>query len=288
MGRIGAGTLFVVATPIGNLEDITLRALRVLREVALVAAEDTRRTGNLLRHYEIRTPLLSVHEHNERQRLPQLIARLAAGESIALVTDAGTPGISDPGAHVVAAVREQGFRIEPIPGPSSVVSALSVAGQPTDRFAFLGFPSIRSKDRKQFFDRVAALADFLVVIFEAPHRVLRTLADLDVILVNRPIIIARELTKTHEEVFGGSHAELIEHLKAPKGEITILICPAPVVSGPAREVSDTEIAAIFGETTKFKTLTRRETIREVSQRTGLAPRAVFQALERIKKIGHTT
>jgi 16S rRNA (cytidine1402-2'-O)-methyltransferase len=288
MGRIGAGTLFVVATPIGNLEDITLRALRVLREVAVVAAEDTRRTGNLLRHYEIHTPLLSVHEHNERQRLPQLIARLAAGESIALVTDAGTPGISDPGAHVVSAVREQGFRIEPIPGPSSVVTALSVAGQPADRFAFLGFPPIRSKDRKQFFERVASLTDFLVVIFEAPHRVLRTLSELTALSVNRPIMIARELTKTHEEIFTGTHLELTEHLKSPKGEITILICPAPAVTEGPAEVSDAQIDAIFGETTKNITLTRREAIREVSQRTGLAPKAVYQALERSKKIGHST
>ena len=135
-----AGTLFVVATPIGHLEDITLRALRVLKSVALVAAEDTRRTGNLLRHYEITTPILSVHEHNEHLRVPRVLGRLVAGDSVALVTDAGTPGVSDPGARLVAAVRQAGFRVEPIPGASAVVTALSAAGVSSDGFVFLGFP----------------------------------------------------------------------------------------------------------------------------------------------------
>ena len=145
-----AGTLFVVATPIGHLEDITLRALRVLKSVALVAAEDTRRTGNLLRHYDINTPILSLHEHNEEARVPKVLGRLDAGDSVALVTDAGTPGVSDPGARLVAAVRKAGFRVEPIPGASAVVTALSVAGISSDGFVFLGFPPIRSKDRKQW------------------------------------------------------------------------------------------------------------------------------------------
>ena len=138
------GTLFVVATPIGHLEDITLRALSVLKSAALVAAEDTRRTGNLLRHYQITTPLLSVHEHNERSRIPTIVGRLLAGESVALVTDAGTPGISDPGAEMVAGARAAGVRVEPIPGASAVVAALSVAGMGSEGFCFLGFPPIRS------------------------------------------------------------------------------------------------------------------------------------------------
>ncbi len=143
-----SGTLFVVATPIGNLEDITLRALRVFREVAVVAAEDTRRSGNLLRHYDIRTPLVSLHEHNEHRRRVQLVARLKAGESIALVTDAGTPGISDPGASFVRAARDAGIRVEPVPGPSAVTAAMSVAGVESQGFVFIGFLPTRSKARK--------------------------------------------------------------------------------------------------------------------------------------------
>ncbi len=173
---------YVVATPIGHLEDITLRALRILKTVALVAAEDTRRTGNLLRHYDIHTPVLSVHAHNEHARVPKLIARLAAGESIALVTDAGTPGVSDPGAVLVAAAREAGLRIEPIPGASAVIAALSAAGLKTDGFVFLGFAPIRSKARKQWLETAAELSKARAVIFfEAPHRLHRTLEDLSII-----------------------------------------------------------------------------------------------------------
>ncbi len=276
-----------MATPIGNLEDITLRALRVLREVALVAAEDTRRTANLLRHYEILTPLVSVHEHNERQRTPAILARLDAGDSVALVSDAGTPGISDPGAFLVAAARERGLRIEPIPGASSIVTALSAAGQPSNRFAFLGFPPVKAKDRNSFWDSVAALPDFLIVIFEAPHRVLRTLADLDTYLVNRPIIMARELTKAHEEIISGTPAELSEQLKVPRGEITILVCPsqsASVALAATKPVDDAEIADLFGHITNIGS-TRREAIRSVAQKVGMATREVYEALERVKNIG---
>ena len=145
------GVLYVVATPIGNLEDITLRALKTLKTVQLVAAEDTRRTGNLLRHFEIEVPIISVHEHNEEARVQKILGRLAKGESVALVTDAGTPGVSDPGAGLVAAVRGAGFRIEPIPGASAVAAAISAAGIKSDGFTFMEFPPIRSKDRKLWF-----------------------------------------------------------------------------------------------------------------------------------------
>jgi 16S rRNA (cytidine1402-2'-O)-methyltransferase len=289
-GPAATGTLYVVATPIGNLEDITLRALRILREVALVAAEDTRRTANLLRHYEIHTSLVSVHEHNERQRTPRVLARLEAGDSVALVTDAGTPGISDPGAHLVAAAREQGIRVEPIPGASSVIAALSVAGQPLERFAFLGFPPIRGKTRKQFWERVLALPDFVVVIFEAPHRIHHTLSDIGVVLVDRPILVARELTKTHEEVVAGSASELLERFAEARGEITILISPAQALTSsgraPTTAISDTDIAVLFGQITESGHGTRREAIRGVAERAGLAPKDVYLALERVKNIGH--
>lgn len=275
--------MFVVATPIGNLEDITLRALRVLREVALVAAEDTRRTGNLLRHYEIHTPLLSVHAHNERLRAPQVLARLEAGESVALVTDAGTPGISDPGAEVVAAAREGGYRVEPVPGPSSVITALSVSGRTAEPFAFLGFPPIRSNDRLRFWQRVRDLAGLTVVVFEAPHRALRTLAELRDNLAERPIMVARELTKAHEEVVGGTHDELIARLGEPRGEITILISPVEPSTEPTQTFDDDQIRVVFGEITKSTELDRRAVIREVAKRTGLAPKAVYAALERSKQ-----
>ena len=200
MARESKGVLYVVATPIGNLEDITLRAIKILKQVQFVAAEDTRRTGILLRHFNIDTPILSVHEHNERARINQIVGRLSRGESVALVTDAGTPGISDPGTTLVAAVREADFPVEPIPGASAVVAAISASGVATNGFTFLGFPPIRLKDRKQWLaDAVEGSKHRLVAFFEAPHRLEKTLAELS-LLVNRPIIIARELTKLHEEI----------------------------------------------------------------------------------------
>ena len=220
-----SGTLFVVATPIGNLEDITLRALRVLKEVALVAAEDTRRTGNLLRHYDIHTPLLSLHEHNEGARTPKLIHRLEQGDSIALVTDAGTPGVSDPGAQLVAAVRKAGLRVEPIPGASAVLAALSAAGIPSDGFGFAGFAPIKAKDRKRWFDLLLlGSRDRAMVFFEAPHRLQKTLKELDN-LVKQPIIVARELTKLHEEFIIGTPGQLIMVFAQPIGEFTLILPP---------------------------------------------------------------
>ena len=171
------GTLFVVATPIGNLEDISARALRVLREVALIAAEDTRRTAHLLARYAITTPTTSLHEHNEAKKATSLVERLKRGDDIALVSDAGTPTVSDPGARLIGAAIESGARVEPIPGPSAALAALMASGLPTDTFLFLGFPPIRSKDRKSWFE-VLKTAGRTVVFFEAPHRIRRTLADL--------------------------------------------------------------------------------------------------------------
>src|SRR5918993_2773921 len=189
------GVLYVVATPIGNLEDITLRALKTLKTVELVAAEDTRRTGNLLRHFGIEVPVVSVHEHNEQARVQKIAGRLAKGDSVALVTDAGTPGVSAPGWALVAAVRTGGFRIEPIPGASAVAAAISAAGINSDGFTFLGFPPVRGKDRKDWF---AALVDTTreraAIFFEAPHKLQKTLGELAV-LVDWPIFVARELTK---------------------------------------------------------------------------------------------
>ena len=217
-----AGTLFVVATPIGNLEDITLRALRVLREVAIIAAEDTRRTSHLLARHAIATPTTSLHEHNERQKAPSLIRRLLAGDSIALVSDAGTPTISDPGTHLVRLAVDAGIRVEPVPGPSAVMAALSVVGQQTDSFTFLGFLPTRSKDRKRWFETLSR-ATSLVVIFEAPHRIQKTLASIRETVGDRQILVTRELTKTHEELVRGQISAVMTRLGDGRGEYTVVI-----------------------------------------------------------------
>jgi 16S rRNA (cytidine1402-2'-O)-methyltransferase len=281
--RDSKGVLYVVATPIGHLEDITLRALRTLKTVGLVAAEDTRRTGNLLRHYDIHTPVLSVHAHNEHARVPKLIARLAAGESIALVTDAGTPGISDPGAVLVAAAREAGIRVEPIPGASAVIAALSAAGLKTDGFVFLGFAPIKSKARKNWFQSAAELSKArAVVFFEAPHRLHKTLEELGV-LVKRPIMAGRELTKLHEELVSGTSAELIALFDSPQGEFTLIIPPQESTQEDVSEATDAEILKLFGQITEIsRDGTKREAARGVAERLGLTTKQVYDALERIK------
>jgi 16S rRNA (cytidine1402-2'-O)-methyltransferase len=195
-----AGILYVVATPIGNLEDVTLRALRILRDVSIIAAEDTRRTARLLQHYSISTRTTSLHEHNEREKGPKLVERLLAGESIALVSDAGTPVVSDPGQTLVALAREAGVRVEPIPGPSAVLAAISASGLPAPSFAFVGFPPSRSNDRDRWFRALKGRQE-LLVFFEAPHRVRDALSRLVMLFdQNKLIGVARELTKTHEQL----------------------------------------------------------------------------------------
>ena len=192
------GTLFVVATPIGNLEDLTFRALRVLREVDLIAAEDTRRTAKLLAHYEIRKSMVSLHEHNEHRETPRLIERIQGGATVALVTDAGTPGISDPGSKLVERAHAAGLHVVPVPGPSAVTAALSVSGVDGSTFLFLGFPPSSGAARSRWIDRLAEESS-PVVFFEAPHRIRRTVTAL-IAKVNRPIFIHRELTKIHEQL----------------------------------------------------------------------------------------
>ena len=271
------GTLFVVATPIGNLEDITLRALRVLREVAVVAAEDTRRTGNLLRHYQIDTPLVSLHEHNEHQRIAPLVRRIQRGDSVAVVSDAGTPGISDPGAKLVKAARQAGIRVDPIPGPSAVTAVLSASGLSFERFAFAGFPPTRSKDRKRWFQWVSSLPDVPVVCFEAPHRIKRFLTEAAKLLAERPILLARELTKAHEEWLQASDG-VVE-----RGEFVIVIGRITNLGAEGRDIDDSEIVVLFGQIAEDgSVLSRREALRIVAKQLGLPVRAVYQALERAK------
>ncbi|MFM8536439.1 MAG: 16S rRNA (cytidine(1402)-2'-O)-methyltransferase [Acidimicrobiia bacterium] len=285
MARDSNGVLYVVATPIGNLDDITLRALKVLKQVQLVAAEDTRRTGILLRHFGIETSILSVHEHNESARVERVTARLAKGESVALVTDAGTPGISDPGAALVAAVRQAGFTVEPIPGASAVVAAISASGISSQGFVFLGFPPIRLKDRKNWLAEVSRSSnDRLVVFFEAPHKVRKTLEDL-VVLVKRPIIVARELTKLHEEFVQGTPAELLAKFQEPQGEFTVLVPPADASEIETDRPSDAEVVIVFGQIAERSALgSKREVARAVGERLGMTAKEVYDIVERSKLV----
>lgn len=248
---VESGALYVVATPIGNLEDIGARALRVLREVDCIAAEDTRHTGQLLRHFGIETPLLSLHEHNERARLEQMIARLREGQSIALVSDAGTPLISDPGFPLVRELRRQGLPVIPIPGPSSLLAALSVAGLPTDRFVFEGFLPAKTLARRE---RLQALAreERTLVFFEASHRIAETLADMAAIFgAERPAVVARELTKRFEQVHGTALSELAIWLEADanrqKGEFVLLVQGAPAASEADTPDNRRLLAALLAE-----------------------------------------
>ena len=281
--RDAKGTLYVVATPIGNLDDITLRALKVLKAVELVAAEDTRRTGNLLRHYGIETSVLSVHEHNERARIDRIVGLLERGGSVALVTDAGTPAVSDPGAALVSAIRDAGFRVEPIPGASAIAAAFSASGVRSDGFTFLAFPPIRAKDRKFWISSLEAAARARAVIFfEAPHRLLKTLDELS-ILVDRPIMVARELTKLHEELAWGTPSDLIERFKTPKGEFTVVVPPADLSQKAVNPPSDGEIAVLFGQITdSVATASKKDAARLVGERLGLTARQVYAALLRHK------
>ena len=214
-------TLYVVATPIGNLEDITLRAIRILREVHLIAAEDTRTTRRLLSHYDIHTPLTSYNEHNSARKLPAILAALADGD-VALVSDAGTPGISDPGMALVRAAAEEGFPVVPIPGPSAVVTVLAVSGIQADRFLFLGFLPRRRADRRRLLASASALP-YTLVAFETPHRLRDTLADMLDMLGDRRMTALREATKLHEETFRGTVSEGLAHFQEPRGEFTLVI-----------------------------------------------------------------
>ena len=216
------GTLYVVATPIGNLEDVTLRALRILREVSLIAAEDTRRTARLLQHYSISTRTTSLHEHNERSRTPALIARLEAGESVALVSDAGTPIVSDPGTHLVASAHAAGIRVEPVPGPSAVIAALSASGLAEGEFVFVGFPPSRANARKAWFSQLAAETR-VIVLYEAPHRILATLNVMLETLGDRLIAVAREITKAHENISIGQLANFVASPPPARGEFTLIV-----------------------------------------------------------------
>ena len=260
----------MVATPIGNLEDVTTRALRVLREVAVVAAEDTRRTAKLLNYYGISTRTTSLYAQNERRRLPALLTRLDAGHDVALVTDAGTPTVSDPGAHLIAAAAARGIRVTPIPGPSAIISALSCSGFSADRFTFRGFPPRKSKARLEWLRTIAANPD-VSVFFEAPHRVQATLVQAATVLGDRPIVVARELTKAHEQVLRGPIGALIPLMSSWLGEFTIVVGPETRMDSVRNEVDYEQLWLDVVQLTKTKTLTRREAIAQVAMEAGKRP-----------------
>jgi 16S rRNA (cytidine1402-2'-O)-methyltransferase len=279
------GTLYVVATPIGNLEDVTLRALRVLREVSLIAAEDTRRTSRLLQQYSISTPTTSLHEHNERSRSAGLVRRLLDGQSIALVCDAGTPAISDPGARLVAAAHEAGIKVEPVPGANAAIAAASVAGFTAEKVLFAGFPPSRSTDRNKW---LRSLADepHVLVLYEAPHRIKATLTAILEILGDREAVLCRELTKVHETVVKQPISSLLSSNIPERGEFTLVIAPPTGTAGTHPTLpSDVDLATEFGRKTVNAELDRRGVLRELAVKYGVSPKTLYRSIERARKLG---
>jgi 16S rRNA (cytidine1402-2'-O)-methyltransferase len=273
----GTGCLYLVATPIGNLEDITLRAIRILKEVDLIACEDTRQTQKLLQHYGIRKELVSYHEHNELTRAPELVIELEQGAKAALVSDAGTPVISDPGHHLVTLCLRHHIAVVPIPGPSAFVAALAASGLPSEEFLFVGFLPPRTGARRKALDALKTESRTLV-LYEAPHRLVETLADATDIFGARPAVIAREVTKIHEEFLRGHLNELLESARkrAPRGEITLLIGPGadePQHVDPAislrRRVEQIETEA---------GIDRKAALKQAARERGLGKREAYKQL----------
>jgi 16S rRNA (cytidine1402-2'-O)-methyltransferase len=279
------GTLYVVATPIGNLEDVTLRALRVLRSVSVIAAEDTRRSSRLLQHYSISTPTTSLHEHNEHKKTPTLIRQLLRGESVAVVSDAGTPVISDPGARLIAAAHAAGLRVEPIPGPSAVMAALSASGLAGDSFLFLGFPPPRSAQRLKWLAEASGERRTLV-LYEAPHRIRETLTDMLAVLGDRTVALGRELTKAHEELVVRPISSHLEAIDEPKGEYTLVVEAARREAMDPSEIPDSaEMLAEFCRLTDNEALPRRSAIKQLAVKYGLTARDVYARVEQARESG---
>lgn len=270
------GTLYLCATPLGNLEDITLRALRVLKEVDLIAAEDTRITRRLLARYAIHTPLTSYHGYNKKKKGEQLLNHLRAGKQVALVTDAGLPGVSDPGEEVVAAAVREGIRVVPVPGPNAALTALVVSGLPTSRFCFEGFLPAAAGAREK---RLQALREErrTLIFYEAPHRLRKVLADMLAVFGDRRVAVARELTKLHEEVWRGSLSAALAYFQEPRGEFTLVLEGAKEKIAAGGAVSREEVLREVSSLEKDG-LKRREAIKEAARRLGLPSREVYRAL----------
>ncbi len=263
-------TLYVVATPIGNLEDIALRAMRILQEVELIAAEDTRKTRKLLARYEIRTPLLSFHQHNHVRQMPKILEALAEGD-VALVSDAGVPTVSDPGAELVREALDLGIAVTPIPGASAVTAALSASGMPAERFTFVGFLPRRRSDRLRMLERLASIETTLV-FFEAPHRLRDTLEDILSAWGDRRMTVCRELTKKFEEVFPGAISEALERFDQPRGEFTLVVEGAEPVETEVWDVMQVREAL---EELKRDGIRAKEAVRRVAELSGVRRRLVY-------------
>jgi len=280
--NIDFGILYLVGTPIGNLEDITLRAIRILQEVDLIAAEDTRRTGKLLQHLQIKTPQISYHQHNQTERKEELLDGLQAGKTIALVTDAGMPGISDPGYEIVKAAIASGILVIPIPGVTAAITALAASGLPTDRFVFEGFLPAKGKQRNERLDILKSETRTLI-FYEAPHRLLSTLMDLGAVLgEDRQIVLARELTKLHEEWWRGTIGEAIatySQTRQTKGEYTLVVAGEQLTQNPI--LSEAELKAELRQLLQ-QGMSRSQASRHLAQLTSQSRRRIYQlALELI-------
>jgi 16S rRNA (cytidine1402-2'-O)-methyltransferase len=273
------GCLYLVATPIGNLEDITLRALRILKEVDQIACEDTRHTLKLLNHYEIQKPLVSYHEHNELTRAPELVLAMEEGATVALVSDAGMPLVSDPGHRLVTlAIRHQ-IPVVPIPGPSAVVAALAASGLPNEEFLFLGFLPARTGERRRALEHLR-IEDRTLIFYEAPHRIAETISDALEILGDRPACLAREVTKIHEEFRREKLSRLVETLEAhpAKGEITLLVGPVDPASAAARVDTSQSLAARVDELMHQAKLDRKEALKLAAKERGITKRDAYRQL----------
>ncbi|WP_414582055.1 16S rRNA (cytidine(1402)-2'-O)-methyltransferase [Scytonema sp. PCC 10023] len=277
---IKPATLYVVGTPIGNLEDMTFRAVKILQTVDVIAAEDTRHTGRLLQHFQIKTPQVSYHEHNRSSRIPELLEQLSNGKAIALVTDAGVPGISDPGYELVKVCVEAGIPVVPIPGANAAITALSAAGLPTDRFVFEGFLPAKGQQRRSHLESLETESRTLI-FYESPHRLRETLQDFaEIFGTSRQIVIARELTKLYEEFWRGTIESAIAHYsqREPQGEYTLLVAGTP----PAQpQLSEEELKA---ELLKIMSqgISRSQASRQLAKMTSLPRRQLYQLALAIK------
>lgn len=284
-----AGRLYICATPIGNMEDITVRVIKTLRSVDLIAAEDTRQTLKICNRYRITRPLTSYHEHNERTKSRVLLEKLKAGENIALVSNAGTPGLSDPGHRLIKACIEADVPIEILPGPAAALAALVISGLPTDRFAFEGFLPRRKGDRRRALERLASEAR-TIIIYESPHRILLLLQEMEEMFKGRRLALVRELTKKFEEVIRGNTAEILSYVKskAPRGELVLIVEGAPrkakdgstklTILSLSKEYPDKLIWAKIDELMKSG-LSKRDAVREIATATGLAKRVIYEKIK---------
>jgi len=275
------GTLYVVATPIGNLEDITYRAVRVLREAGVIACEDTRHTAKLLAHYGIEKPTVSYHEHNEAARAEELVQKLEQGANVAQVSDAGMPGISDPGYRVIRLAIERGIQVVPVPGPAAAIAALAASGLPTDSFQFLGFLPARSGERRTTLEALRD-AQQTTVVYEAPHRVVEAMRDIVEILgAERQVVVARELTKIHEEFLRGSAAGVLEQLqrREVKGEITLVIGKS---EGPARS-SKKNLAERLQEIMREQQMDENAALKALAKELGVSKSEAYRELQRVRR-----